>query len=50
MSVCVFVLKDLANRWTDRLLICPGKVYNYFVEGNTTLPREIEKNWNISAA
>ena len=37
LFVCMFVLKDLANRCNDRallvLLVGPGKVYNYLREG-----------------
>ena len=37
--MCLFVVKDLANHWTDIVLIYseasseePGKVYDYFAE------------------
>ena len=36
MSLCVFVPKDLANRWSDTVLLydeVPGKVYIYFKGG-----------------
>ena len=40
MSICLFVPKDLTNRWNDMILfysaaspVGPGKVYNYFGVG-----------------
>ena len=42
--MCLSVSKDIANRWTDMVLLYnvandPGKVYNYFLEKNT-LPQK----------
>ena len=47
MYVCLYVPKDLANRWTDKVLLYseasnvgPGKVYSYFVgEGHHIPPK-----------
>ena len=42
MSVCLFVPKDLANRWTNRLLLnrvasyVPGRFINILEEGTTS--------------
>ena len=50
LYVCVSVPKDLANRWTDRVLLNrvassgPGKVYNYFLgDRDTPNPPKNEK-------
>ena len=50
MSVCLFVPKDLANRWTDRILLNKVashrslKVYNYFGGGYHHPPKKITIN------
>ena len=44
MSVCVFVRKDLANRWTDRVLfyrVASHRFVTILGDGTITLQREI---------